>query len=74
MIEHFAKNNQFKPAYAMIEDMKNKILNVNVAYYINLQTIPAVEQDLNVQIIGGGADSEQDDDEDEIVDETDQYN
>ena len=41
MIEHFANNNQFKPAYTMIEDMKNKIPNVNVAYYINLQTIRA---------------------------------
>ena len=74
MIEHFAKNNQFKPAYTMIEDMKTKIPNVNVAYYINLQTIRAVEQALNVQIIGGGGDLEQDDDEDEIVDETDRYN
>ena len=41
MIEHFANNNQFKRAYTMIEDMKNKIPNVNVAYYINLQTIRA---------------------------------
>ena len=36
----------------MIEDMKGKIANVNVAYYINLDTVRAVEQAVGVQIIG----------------------
>ena len=36
----------------MIEDMKSKIANVNVAYYINLDTVRAVEQAVGVQLIG----------------------
>ena len=36
----------------MIEDMKGKIANVNVAYYINLDTVRAVEQAVGVQLIG----------------------
>ena len=39
MIEHYTKQNQFKPALALIEDMRNKIANVNVAYYVNLPVI-----------------------------------
>ena len=34
IIEHFSSNNQIKPAYAMMKDMKAKIPNANVAYYI----------------------------------------
>ena len=36
----------------MIEDMKAKIANVNVAYYINLDTVRAIEQAVGVQLIG----------------------
>ena len=36
----------------MIEDMKSKIVNVNVAYYINLDTLRAIEQAVGVQILG----------------------
>ena len=32
--------------------MKGKIANVNVAYYINLDTVRAVEQAVGVQLIG----------------------
>ena len=46
MIEHYAKNNQYKPANALLEDMRSKIPNVNVAYYVNVQTIRAMEQAL----------------------------
>ena len=78
MVEHFAKQGQYKQAsvniassamriintincqynqkskqaYSLIEDMKSKIANVNVAYYINLDTVRAVEQAVGVQLIG----------------------
>ena len=39
-------------AYNLIEEMKSKIANVNVAYYINLDTVRAIEQSLGVQLIG----------------------
>ena len=32
--------------------MKSKIVNVNVAYYINLDTLRAIEQAVGVQILG----------------------
>ena len=74
MIEHLAKNNQMRPAYTLLEDMKNRIPNVNVAYYVNVQTIRAMEQALNTKILGNNQQFDRDDDEDGIVDETDRYN
>ena len=74
MVEHYAKNNQFKPAFALLEDMRNKIPNVNVAYYINVQTIRAIEQALNTKILSNNQEYDNDEDEDGIIDETDRYN
>ena len=74
MIEHLAKNNQMRPAYTLLEDMKSRIPNVNVAYYVNVQTIRAMEQALNTKILGNSQQFDKDDDEDGIVDETDRYN
>ena len=74
MIEHYAKNNQFKPAHALLEDMKNRIPNVNVAYYINIQTIRAMEQALNLKILSSNHQIDNHEDDDGIVDETDRYN
>ena len=42
----------YSQAYSLIEDMKAKIANVNVAYYINLDTVRAIEQAVGVQLIG----------------------
>jgi len=53
--------------------MKSKIANVNVAYYINLDTVRAVEQAVGVQLIGRGQEQGEEDDEEEILDETDRY-
>jgi hypothetical protein len=39
-------------AYTLIEDMKVKIANVNIAYYINMDTVKAIEQAAGVQLIG----------------------
>ena len=74
MIEHYAKNNQFKPAYSLLDDMRNKIPNVNVAYYVNIQTIRAVEQALNTKILSNTNQDDNDEDDDGIIDETDRYN
>ena len=77
MVEHYAKNNQYKPAYHLIEDMKENIPKVNVAYYINMQTIKAVQKALGVQIVSSQAGVEEnngeEDDEEEIADETGHY-
>ena len=74
MIEHYAKNNQFKPALALVEDMRNKIANVNIAYYVNVQTIRAIEQALGTKILSNAQQYDNDDDDDGIIDETDRYN
>ncbi|XP_023331155.1 intraflagellar transport protein 140 homolog [Eurytemora carolleeae] len=73
MIEHFARIKQYKPAYTLIEDMKMRINNVNIVYYVNLQTIRNIEAALGVEILGAGAEDEEDD-EDDIADETDRFN
>jgi len=57
----------------LIEDMKSKIVNVNVAYYINLDTLRAIEQAVGVHILGRGPAEGVEDDEEEILDETDRY-
>ena len=74
MIEHYAKNNQYKPAHALLEDMRSKIPNVNVAYYVNVETIRAMEQALGTRILSGNQQLETEEDEDGIIDETDRYN
>ena len=74
MIEHHAKNNQYKPAHALLEDMRSKIPNVNVAYYVNLQTIRAMEQALGTKILASNQQLDNEEQEDGIMDETDRYN
>ena len=73
MVEHFVKAGQFKQAYSLIEDMKTKIASVNVAYYINLETVRAVEAGVGVQILPRGQEQGGEDEEEEIADETDIY-
>ena len=73
LVEHFAKQAQFKQAYALVEDMKAKIANVNVAYYINLETVRAIEQAVGVEVLPRGQERGQEEEEEDIEDETDRY-
>ena len=63
-----------RPALALVEDMRNKIANVNIAYYVNVQTIRAIEQALGTKILSNAQQYDNDDDDDGIIDETDRYN
>ena len=54
--------------------MRSKIPNVNVAYYVNVETIRAMEQALGTRILSGNQQLETEEDEDGIIDETDRYN
>ena len=73
MIEHYAKNSQFKPALALLEDMRNRIPNVNMVYYVNVQTIRAIENALGTKILTDAKQYDDDNDDDGIIDETDKY-
>uniref|UniRef100_T1IR84 Uncharacterized protein n=1 Tax=Strigamia maritima TaxID=126957 RepID=T1IR84_STRMM len=42
MIEHYARQNNYKTAYNLIEEMRTKLSNVNLAYYVNVQTIETI--------------------------------
>ena len=45
-----------------------------MAYYVNIQTIRAVEQALNTKILSNTNQDDNDEDDDGIIDETDRYN
>ena len=51
MIEHYAKNHQFKPAYALLDDMRNKIPNVNVACKWSVIPVPSCSNSLSSDYI-----------------------
>lgn len=48
MVEQLALNQNFQGAYDMMRQMRDRIPNVNMAYYINQQTIETVENTLGI--------------------------
>ncbi|XP_022095457.1 intraflagellar transport protein 140 homolog isoform X2 [Acanthaster planci] len=75
MIEHYARQENFKKAYAFMEDMRGRIPTVNMAYYVNMRTIEAVHRALDIPLGRGigaetaGGQGEDDDDVEEDVQE-----
>eukprot|EP00095_Tigriopus_kingsejongensis_P006204 snap_masked-scaffold252_size238019-processed-gene-1.6 protein:Tk06204 transcript:snap_masked-scaffold252_size238019-processed-gene-1.6-mRNA-1 annotation:"intraflagellar transport protein 140-like protein" len=71
MIEHFAKHQQHRMAYQMIEELKKNIANVNLAYYVNSDVLLTIEKALGVPLLpGAGPDSigPREDEEEEVDD------
>ena len=70
MIEHYVSKKNFKHGYALVQELKQQIPNVNLAYYVNNDTLLALEKNLGVILQvdteprnqGGGGD-------DDIVDD-----
>ncbi|XP_033630790.1 intraflagellar transport protein 140 homolog [Asterias rubens] len=50
MIEHYARQENFKKAYEFMEDMRSRIPTVNMAYYVNMRTIEAVHRALDIPL------------------------
>jgi intraflagellar transport protein 140 len=48
MIEQLASAQKFQEAYETMKEMRVRIPNVNIAYYVNLQTIEAIETTLGI--------------------------
>eukprot|EP00057_Strongylocentrotus_purpuratus_P021032 XP_011675506.1 PREDICTED: intraflagellar transport protein 140 homolog [Strongylocentrotus purpuratus] len=79
MVEHYARQENYKKAYAFMEEMRSRIATVNMAYYINIRTIEAVHQALDIPLGRGtgaekkgmvmGNDLGQDEDDGEEVEE-----
>ncbi|CAH1793664.1 unnamed protein product [Owenia fusiformis] len=50
MIEHYAKKEHWKAAYACMEEMRAKIPKVNLGYYVNMRTIEQVHSALQIPL------------------------
>ncbi len=70
MVEHFAQQKNYQGAYGLLEEMRSKIPNLNLAYYVNIPTLEAISKAIGVPIVrsarggneqedgGGSGDSE----------------
>ena len=50
VIEHFAKNNNFKEALAQIQQLRSAIPNVNLAYYVNTDVLQGIEKKMGITL------------------------
>ncbi|XP_048575888.1 intraflagellar transport protein 140 homolog isoform X2 [Nematostella vectensis] len=48
IIEHYARQQNFSKAYTVMEDMRQRVPSVNMAYYVNLKTIEAIHNAVGV--------------------------
>ena len=48
MIEHYARNHNYKEALAHVQQLKTAIANVNLAYYVNTDVLQLVEKKMGV--------------------------
>ncbi|XP_072167641.1 intraflagellar transport protein 140 homolog [Diadema setosum] len=82
MVEHYARQENFKKAYSFMEEMRTRIPTVNMAYYINMKTIEAVHRALEIPLgrgmgadkqggitLGGGRGAEEEEDGEEVEEE-----
>ncbi|CAG0897138.1 unnamed protein product [Darwinula stevensoni] len=77
MVEHYARVGNFKMAYTLIEEMRHKIDNLNLAYYINIETLNSISKALDVPLSTGkaadlmnGKGGSEEDEEEEIEEDT----
>ncbi|KAM7433446.1 hypothetical protein ABFA07_016329 [Porites harrisoni] len=74
IIEHYARQQNYSKAYSIMEEMRRRVPNVNMAYYVNMKTIEATHKAVGVPLGRGmGAEreirGELDEDEGEEVEE-----
>ncbi|XP_071962146.1 intraflagellar transport protein 140 homolog [Antedon mediterranea] len=70
MIEHYARQETYKKAYACMEEMRSRIPTVNMAFYVNMRTIEAIHRSLDIPLGRGmGAEKKDEDDGDEVEEE-----
>ncbi|XP_020899151.2 intraflagellar transport protein 140 homolog, partial [Exaiptasia diaphana] len=74
IIEYYARQQNHSKAYSFMEDMRQRVPTVNMAYYVNMKTIEAVHKSLGIPLGRGmGAEREikagLDEDEGEEVEE-----
>ncbi|XP_060569057.1 intraflagellar transport protein 140 homolog [Ruditapes philippinarum] len=50
IIEHYARKERWKAAYNAMDEMKGRISGVNMSYYVNMRTIQAVHQALDIPL------------------------
>eukprot|EP00050_Salpingoeca_kvevrii_P007157 m.294179 g.294179 ORF g.294179 m.294179 type:complete len:1361 (-) comp12942_c0_seq1:503-4585(-) len=64
MIEYQASQERYSQAYELMQEMRQKIENVNIAYYVNMRTIETVHRALDIPLGRGlGAEDQGGDDD-----------
>ena len=51
MVEHFAQQKNYQGAYGLLEEMRSKIPNLNLAYYVNIPPLEAISKAIGVPIV-----------------------
>lgn len=74
IIEHYAREQNYSKAFSVMEEMRRRVPNVNMAYYVNMKTIEVVHKAVGAPLGRGmGAEreirGELDEDEGEEVEE-----
>ena len=67
LIEHYAKNQNYRGAKQMLDDLQRAIPNVNLAYYINSDVLLSIEKALGLSLLPENS-NQQENSDDEIVD------
>ncbi|XP_041362442.1 intraflagellar transport protein 140 homolog [Gigantopelta aegis] len=50
IIEHYARKERWKAAYAALEEMRGRIRGTNITYFVNLKTIEEIHNALNIPL------------------------
>ncbi|XP_077980431.1 intraflagellar transport protein 140 homolog [Glandiceps talaboti] len=77
LIEHYARNENYRKAYDCMEEMRSRIPTVNIAYYVNMRTVEAIHKALEIPLrrgMGAEMKGKLSDDEDGDVVEEEIYN
>lgn len=66
LYRYLASKEEHQKAYNLMQEMRQKIARVNIAYYVNMRTIEAVHQALDIPLGRGFGAEAGDGDDDEI--------
>lgn len=53
IIEHYARQQNYTKAFSVMEEMRRRVPNVNMAYYVNMKTIEATHKAVGAPLMRG---------------------
>jgi intraflagellar transport protein 140 len=76
MVGHYAKEENYRQSYTLMEELRRRVPNVNMAYFVNMRVIEVVHRALDIPLGRGmGAEKSQEDEDsgsEEIEDEVEE--